>query len=135
MTKRNKQGQYRKNYLPKLLLLLIIVIAGTGVYGIDKSKTIIVNQTATVVKAVAKDDIATKLEDTRKMVEAGIAAKKQVNADTLLVERAEQAYKDAVAIQNASIAEYNLTLDAMDLYGGGSLEIFLEVAKERKLIK
>ena len=133
--KRNKQGKYRKSYLGKLLILLVLSV---GVYGVTTENitatTTYVAEAPQAIKAIVTDDLSDALSDTRKMVEAGIEAKEQVNKDDLLVQRAEQAYKDAVDIQNASVQEYNLTLDAMDNFGGGALEIFFEIAQNRNLL-
>ena len=131
--KRNKQGKYRKSHLGKLLILLVLSV---GVYGAYTGN---ITATTTYVAEVAKlvdpvDDIGDKFKDTRKMVEAGLKAKEQVNKDSLLVARAEQAYKDAVDIHNASVQEYNLVLDAMELYGGGAINIFFEIAQSRNLL-
>ena len=131
--KRNNKGQYRKSHLGKLLILLVLSV---GVYGACTGN---ITATTTYVAEVAKlvdpvDDIGDMLSDTRKMVEAGLKAKEQVNEDSLLVDRAEQAYKDAVALHNASVQEYNLVLDAMELYGGGAINIFFEIAQSRNLL-
>lgn len=132
MQKRNKKGEYRPKRKWKLKLLTVVAIGVGGYILVDMPNTSTIE--FPLVEKVATDDLGDKLSDTRKMVEAGIKAKEQVNADNLLVERAEQAYKDAVAIHNASVAEYNLTLEAMELYGGGALPIFFEIATERNLL-
>ena len=136
MTKlRNKQGEYRKSYLGKLLVLLVLTMMITGIYtGVLTPKS-----TETWIMApiqeITTDDIGDKLDDTRLYVEQAIKEREQLNADNLLVERANQADKDAVAIQNASVREYKLTLEAMEMNNYGALEIFYEVAGERGLLE
>ena len=138
MTKlRNKPSEYHKSHIGELLILLFFVIIGAGLY---TNEILFATNDVWIapieaIKEITTDDIGDKLDDTRLYVEQAIKEREQLNADNLLVERANQAYKDAVAIQNASVREYNLTLEAMEMNNYGALEIFYEVAGERGLLE
>jgi hypothetical protein len=122
----------------KITVFSVILVLGGIFIAITlliPNQTIITQPASILPQIEAKcDDICTKQKTQRKYVEEGIKRKEQIDINSALLDRAEQAYQSALELYNDSVDEYNLTLEAMQIYGNGTLETFQAVAVERGLL-
>jgi hypothetical protein len=131
---RNSKGQYKRKY--RLIWLIIALVLAVGLYMSTSTTTTIELSPASILPQSEPkcDDICTKQKTQRKFVEEAIKNKEQIDINSALLDRAEQAYQSALELYNDSVDEYNLTLEAMQIYGNGTLETFQAVAVERGLL-
>lgn len=117
---RNKKKSHWKLWVVGVGIIGGIAVASAQSASVTTS--CVASSTPTVTKAPSLDDVVSKkLENTGKFV-------------TLLVKDKEELNK-AKAEYTRLMDKYTKDLDAADLYGGGAIEMYSDIAKDRGLFE
>lgn len=130
----------KKTHKSKYIIALAVLLIAGYTYVETKSNTItaVFDNTATTTPKVEKistfdDGVEQYVENSLKMVKALKEAKDITDKQAEVLERAEQAYKQATDNYNESVRNYNALLDSTKLTHPAALDIFYTVGNDRGL--